>query len=1146
MNNILGYIKEDKALKALLNKEPGVSGLSDNAESLLLAAAFQKSKRNIIVVKPTLFAAQNLQQRISSLIEDKPLLFAVEESLQIEAIAASPELEAARIETLIELAKTSKPQLVITHTGGILRSLPAKKQFLGQMIELKKGMTIAREVLIKKLQENGYELVDRVERPLTYSYRGEVLDVNTIQENNPIRIEFFDDQIDSIRYFDLETQLTVKESAEITIAPASDLLFTQPQKEEIKNKAQEKLKIDLNKLDSDKQAILTETVRQDLEYIDNSVNEPYLYRYVSFLSQRSNLTDYLDRPLVIYADEKGFKEHYRYQAEENISYLQDLFGEGKALLKFDVSLDPVATIESEDTYDLTAFEDLKHPILTGIRPADFPELPLAKALEQIEDLSNENTVLLALNSAQVSQLVDILVEKKLPYEMIGKSFPEKPGIYVWLKDLPEGFRYPEKHLVILSAKELFKVKFRFGRYTDKFAKGQILNDYDDLAIGDYVVHNQHGIGKYLGIVTKEFNGIHHDYLNIAYSGDNVLLVPLEQFKLVRKFVGSEGITPKLSKLGSNEWKKTKEKLQEDVDRIAEKLLNLYLFREQDVGYAFSKDDEKEAKFASEFMYELTPDQSKAVQEIKEDMESNKPMDRLLCGDVGFGKTEVAIRCAFKAVKDHKQVALLCPTTILSRQHYLTFTSRFQGYPIKIALMNRFVEPSKQKQILEQLREGKINILIGTHRLLSGDIQFKDLGFLIIDEEQRFGVESKEKIKELRQGIDVLSLSATPIPRTLQMSLIGVRSLSQLDTAPNERMPVQTYVIEKNNGIIKEVISRELSRNGQVFYLFNDVMHIYEMANRIRKLVPDARVAVAHGKMAKDEMEDVMIRFTDNEYNVLVCTTIIENGIDIPNANTMIVDKADTFGLSQLYQIKGRVGRSNKIAYAYLMYNAKKQLSEVATKRLNSIKDFTQLGSGYKIAMRDLSIRGAGDLLGSRQAGFINTVGMDMYVSMLQEAIYNRKGIQMPKEEEVVPRTRIGVDGYIPQEFARKDYEKIHLYQRIEKADTTFQLDKLEKEVVDRYGHKPKAVELLFEKRRLDLLSDNPKIQTIRELNNYVEIVFTKEWCLNVDGVRFFETISKISLDIKMKYLKGSIVLSIPKKNDWLNIANKILEKVKKL
>ena len=614
---------------------------------------------------------------------------------------------------------------------------------------------------------------------------------------------------------------------------------------------------------------------------------------------------------------------------------------------------------------------------------------------------------------------------------------------------------------------------------------------------------------------------------------------------MRKFVSREGVVPKLNKLGSHDWEKTKQRLKDNVNEIADRLVKLYSQREENIGYAYGPDTPLQQEFEDDFDYDLTPDQALAVQEIKKDMMQPKPMDRLLCGDVGFGKTEVALRAAFKAITEGKQVAFLCPTTILSLQHTATAMKRFENFPIRIEVLNRFVVESKQKEILRELKEGKVDMIIGTHRILSKDVQFHDLGLLVIDEEQRFGVEHKEKIKEMKESIDVLSLSATPIPRTLQMSLIGIRSLSQLETPPSNRMPVQTYVIEKNRALVKEVIERELARQGQVFYLFNNIQEIYNVARQIKQDVPEAEIAVAHGKMSRDEIEEVMMQFTDNEVNVLICTTIIETGIDIPNANTILIENADTFGLAQLYQIKGRVGRSDRIAYAYLMVRPRKQVNEIAQKRLQAIKEFTELGSGYKIAMRDLTIRGAGDLLGPSQSGFIDTVGIDMYIEMLQEAIAEKKGEVKPEVKEPV-RAQVQVDGYIPKQFAPLDFEKISLYQRIDATADEAQLMALKEETQDYFGKMPKSVGLLFEKKRLDILLNEPRINSFRDVKNQMEIVFSKAFSDHIDGVKLFETFTTISKDIQLRYVQGKIIVRLPKKGNELALAIEVLDQSKKL
>ena len=1145
MRRIIERFYQNSAVEAIISNQSTLANLSTQEEVVILSAAFLRSNKSMIIVKSNLYEAQILYQNIYALIQEG-VLFAVEESLQVESIASSPEIHAQKMDVLNTIIQSDKPTLCITHSAAVIRYLPPIQKMKDYTLNLSLSQRIDINELKTKLVKNGYASVNRVDQPLGFSSRGGVVDVYTLQDDNPIRIEFFDDEIESIRFFDVNTQRTIKEVDSVIIPPATELLITDEDKITIREKAVAKLNKDIVNASAETKEELIANVYQDLELIDIDSKERYLYRYFSYLDNNVCFFDYLPNAQIVLSPSEQIIDYVRRLQEENVSYIQELHQEGKALLSFQVFADFSNTIARNNVYEIGLFDSKKESVQSKILPVHFPELPTNKLVLEIQRLAKENTVLICLKENDFKRVLDIFVQYDVNYQMCLGEIPTELGIYILNQELYSGFESINDKLIVLTAREIFHTNMKTGRFFKKFKEAIALEDYTDLTVGDFIVHSQHGIGKYLGIVTKEFDNIHKDFLNIAYRGDDVLLVPLEQFQLVRKFVGSEAIVPKLSKLGSSEWRKTKEKIQEDVAKTARKLLELYSSREQDIGFAFSKDNEEQALFESMFEYELTADQAQATEEIKKDMESSKPMDRLLCGDVGFGKTEVAIRAAFKAVLDKKQVAYLCPTTILSRQHYVTFLQRLTGFPVNVALVNRFVEPQRIKKILQDVKEGKIDILIGTHRLLSKDVLFKDLGLLIIDEEQRFGVQNKEKIKEMKQSIDVLSLSATPIPRTLQMSLIGVRSLSQLQTAPVNRMPVQTYVIEKNQNVIKEVIQRELARGGQVFYLFNKVSEIYQTARKISKLVPEANIAVAHGQMSREEIEDVMFRFTDNEYNVLICTTIIETGIDIPNANTILIEQADTFGLSQLYQIKGRVGRSDRIAYSYLMYKGNKQLSEIATKRLQSIKDFTSLGSGYKIAMRDLTIRGAGDLLGEKQAGFINTVGMDMYVEMLHDAILAEKGEIVETEKEEIRKYNIGVDGYIPKQYAPQDYEKISLYQRIEKATSEKKLNELEEEIKDRYGKSPKSIQLLFEKRRMELMSNNEKIENIKENSKEVQIVFTKDWCENVDGVRLFEMVSKISIDVKMKYEKEKIVLTINKKTEWLALTNKILEGIKRL
>ena len=657
--------------------------------------------------------------------------------------------------------------------------------------------------------------------------------------------------------------------------------------------------------------------------------------------------------------------------------------------------------------------------------------------------------------------------------------------------LKAGFIY--QNYVFLTANELFLVKEKQKKYRTKFKYASSISDINKLSVGDYVVHNIHGIGVYNGIKTLSLSGVKKDYLEVLYYGEDKLYIPVEKIDLLSKYTGKEGYAPKINKLGGNEWEKTKNRVKKKVQDMADDLLQLYAEREARQGFAFSPDCDMLLDFEAEFPYELTPDQKRAIVQIKEDMEKKTPMDRLLCGDVGFGKTEVAFVAAFKAILDSKQVLFLCPTTILSNQHYENALERFKDFPVSIGLLNRFTSPKEVKRIIDGISNGTIDLVFGTHRLLSDDIKPKNLGLLVIDEEQRFGVVHKEKIKKYKTNVDVLTLTATPIPRTLQMSLVGIRSLSLIETPPVNRYPVQTYVIEENNQILKDAIYKELSRDGQVFILYNKVESIEEEKYRIQNLIPEARIITAHGQMNKNDLENRILDFINHEYDILVCTTIIETGIDIPNVNTLIIMDADRFGLSQLYQIRGRVGRSDKFAYAYLMYHPAKVLTESAIKRLNVIKEFTALGSGFSIATRDLSIRGAGDILGSEQAGFIDSVGIDLYLRLLNEEVARKKNLKLPiEEEEIDSKPLLNVTTHIDDHYVSEDDLKIEIHRKINEIDSAEKLEDVKVELEDRFGRVTDDMLIYMYEEWFEKLAKQVRIKRVSQTKNSIELVFPSD------------------------------------------------------
>lgn len=1143
MKKIIELLQENPAIDSLLKKENSLGNVSLIEEALLISAAYQKQPQSFVIVKNNVYTAQKLYERLVPLINENVLLFTMEDSLRVEAIAASPESKANQLEAMSALL-ASKNKICITHAGALMRYLPNPDVFQKHCMFLKVDMEISYEQLKNQLFTAGYTYVSRVDQPLCYAARGGIIDVYSMNYDHPIRIEFFDNIIESIRYFDVSTQRTIQTIKEVEIIPATPLLFDELERKEIKEKAILQLEKTKKTMTADLKEILDANIQQDLDDLEQyECNKAHLYKYYAYTSKQYHLLDYIDHPFVILSSKEEVKNNEKRIMEESIAYIQELSQEGCSLPIYQV-YGNIEDILAPYSYSyMSLFVDYKKALSSQIMMQQSFDFDFHRTMQHIIKEAKERNVVLYLQKKEIEQVTNYLKDQEITYALEEEYNHQRQGIQIVEQSYTEGFLCVLEKISVYTGKEIFHHQVQRKQYTNKFKEAEVLKNYMELEVGDYVVHHQHGIGKYLGIITKEVQQVHRDFLHIAYKGDDVLLVPLDQFKLVRKFISKEGAVPKLNKLGSGDWEKTKKKISAKIAELADRLMQLYAIREDNIGYAFPKDSPLQQQFEEDFEYDLTKDQAKAVEEIKADMEKSKPMDRLLCGDVGFGKTEVAIRAAFKAVLGGKQVAFLCPTTILSHQHMKTFKKRCQNYPIEIAVLNRFISPAEQKKVIQKVKEGTIDVLIGTHRLLSKDIAFKDLGFLIIDEEQRFGVEHKEKIKELKNSVDVLSLSATPIPRTLQMSLIGIRSLSQLDTPPLNRMPVQTYVIEKNMQVIKEIIQRELSRNGQIFYLYNNIKDIYQVAAKLRQLLPDIQIGIAHGQMSREEIEDVMMKFTENHYEVLICTTIIETGIDIPNANTIIIENADCFGLSQLYQIKGRVGRSNRIAYAYLMYSPQKQLSEIAMKRLTSIKEFTQLGSGYKIAMRDLTIRGAGDMLGPQQAGFIDTVGIDMYIEMLNEAIMERKGIQKEVEVEL-KKANAKVDAYIPDKFTKEDYEKLTLYQRIEEIKTKQQLLSMMEELQDNYGRLPKAVQLLFEKKRLDILINEEHVQSFIELDKGVEITFCSAWSNTIDGVKLFEDMTHISKDIRIRYADKKIIMKIPKSRNWLETVVNILEVTK--
>src|SRR5690554_1021454 len=795
---------------------------------------------------------------------------------------------------------------------------------------------------------------------------------------------------------------------------------------------------------------------------------------------------------------------------------------------------------SENTQSLNEVSLDKHFLLRGYSVVGYQN-DIRSLIADLK-ISSEQTFVFALMSDQRLNLIrEIIQENGLKPIVINNFFDVKKQKINLIKcENAISFGFIEDRIEVITEKEIFK-QMKSHRPIYRHLQHTIpISSKDDLQKGDYVVHYDYGIGRYLGIKTVQLKEVRNDYIMLQFQNMEIY-IPVEKISLLEKYQASDGAVPKLTSIGKGEWEKKKQKIKEKIENIAAELLSLQAKREKSVGFKYGPDSEFQKLFEEDFAFEETEDQIKTIVEIKKDMEEGKVIDRLICGDVGYGKTEIAMRIAFKTVYSNRQVAYLAPTTILTRQHYYNFQSRFEKYGMRVEMLNRLVPYKRQKKIVEDLSAGLVDIVIGTHRLLSNDVHFKNLGLLIVDEEQRFGVVHKEKIKKLKENVNVLTLTATPIPRTLQMSITGIRQLSLIETPPKDRYPIQTYVVEKNDIIIKEAIYRELARDGQVFYLHNRIDGLDRLQRKIQRLVPEARIITAHGKMTKNELENNIQAYIDGEYNVLLCTTIIETGVDIPNTNTLIIDRADYLGLSQLYQIRGRVGRSDRIAYAYLLYEEDKVLTEEASKRLNAIKEFTKLGSGYKIAVRDLAIRGAGDILGREQSGFVDAIGLDMYMKMLSEAIQKVRGVEVEKEEENI---RIDISRHVAEDYVSDDDIKILIHKEINKIKSKRQKEELIQEFTDRFGKLNEEILLYIEERYLQTLRKKFKIKNVMETNNLVMIIIPKKVSNELDTEKLFVSATNISNKIDFEYKNSQMIIKIKKETKdkkWVYLLTELLD-----
>ncbi len=1138
-------MKNNKAIPSFLTKKGHFVVEDTIGISLLTALSYQQDNDQYLLITSNLYKAQKVYQSLVSILGNKNvLLFPTDELIRAQTLAQSKEMVAQRLYTLNEILK-GRAKIVVANLASAMRFLPDPEVFSNKCLEFEKGKCYDFDAVKKALVKNGYYRVNKIDQSMQFAIRGDILDIFSVNNDNPVRIEFFGDEIESIRYFDLATQVSIKEIEKISILPGNDILLSEEELLKAPNKIMDVLEKDQLRLPLPLFETLRNNTEEDISELLEGQPSQKLYKYYSLITNKTfSLFDYCHNYLKVIVDKDSIEQANKMMIEESLTYLSELHENGINISHLELYKDIHLLVNYKAYKVITTskfFDNPNNPSFT-VKNVPFVASKRGDALSIIHTYLNEGdkVVINLPKKEQVNVLEEALIEEKLPYQSLKEfDIPDKTNIGISPLNLMSGFYLPDEKIVFLSGTELFNEKVRTTRFDNRFKEATILRSYEDLNPGDYVVHEYQGIGQFLELQTLEVDGVHRDYLKLAYHGGEILYVPLTQFQLVRKYIGKEGLRPRLSRLHSNDWENQKRKIKERVADLANRLMNLYIERSKVKGYAFKKDDEMTEMFESSFEYDLTSDQERAVREIKEDMEKDCPMDRLLCGDVGFGKTEVAFRAIFKAINSGKQAAILCPTTLLARQHYELALKRFSEFGLKIAVFSRLISEKDQKEYLKGLADGSVHLAIGTHRLLSKDVSFKDLGLLVIDEEQRFGVAQKEVIKELKTNIDVLTLSATPIPRTLQISLLGVRAMSKIDTAPQERMPVQTYVAPYDEALAKELIERELGRNGQVFYMRNNISSIYLCANRLQKLLPEARIAVAHGKMGREDIEDVMFKFYNGDVDILVCTSIVENGIDVPNANMIIVEDSERYGLSQLYQIKGRVGRSNRIAYAYLFYSPFKEMNEKAMKRLQALQEFTELGSGYKIARRDLMIRGAGDILGPEQAGFIDSIGLDMYIKLLNEAVQEKMTGEVEKPIEA--NASLSIDAYIPSSFA-DDADKIEIYQEILTAPSSEALLRIKARTRDIFGKLPPEVEKLFQKRNIDLLRVDAKVDRLSENANSIELILSKDY-INIRGIGniLFEAMIPFLRIIKVTYAKNEFKILVMKHQGWLEALESILE-----
>ena len=1124
-----------KLLKELNQKKKTVylKSSTDVYNCYLISKRYQEEKETIFVVTANLYEAQKYYDTLSNINDpDDVLFYPADETLTSMMALGSPEFKSERLYTLKQLM-TEEAFIVVTTMQGVSQRQLKPQDYKNSAKHIYKEQTYNLSDLTQFLVYSGYQNTFTVEKPGEFSVRGNILDVFPLNTEHPYRLDFFDDLLEQIKIFKVEDQRSFAEIEHIEIAPIHELFYTDQMKDQaIKKIVKHFDAFDLSEREQEK-------LNSDMEHIDLRQKLDGLSLYIPFFNQEETTLLNFSKSYEMYMIDVAKMEVNQDHIKDDLdTYATTMNGQAFLSIKYRLDLKEILKHRHIEI-DNYGFNQEKGFDL-NVSEVNNYQSNLQLFYSDMIDLVGKYSIYLCVKTTHyLEELKTFLIQKHIPFE---RKIGSDKKVYVLDISSYGSFISHDEKIMVVDESELFTYKIRKAiRYRSVLTQSTKIRHVDDLSVGDYVVHYDYGIGQYVGLKTMELSSEKRDYLHIIYANDEALYVPMDQIDMVLKYSSYEGHKPKLSKLGGKTWSKTKANVRMRIKDLSDRLIKLYATRDHAVGHQFPKDNEMMEAFERDFKYETTKDQYKAIIETKHDMEQPRPMDRLICGDVGFGKTEVALRAAFKAVLNQKQVLYLVPTTVLARQHYYTFKERFDKYGGNVALLSRFVTQKQQSQIIEKLAKGYIDVVIGTHRLLSGDVKYKDLGLLIIDEEQRFGVEHKEKIREIKNNVDTLTLSATPIPRTLQMSLMGLKDLSMIETPPLNRYPVQTYVVERQDALIKEAITREIARGGQVFYLFNQVKGIEGMVKRLQKLIPSAKINYAHGKMNREGLESVISDFIDHQFDILVSTTIIETGVDIPNTNTLIIHDADKLGLSQLYQIRGRVGRSDRIAYAYLLYEPHKNINDEAKKRLSAIEDFTELGSGYKIALRDLSIRGAGDILGAEQSGFIDSVGIELYMKLLEEAVTG-ESIEKPKSTQI---DEVYAPRHVDPEYISQDSARIEIHKRISELNSISDVEDLKLELVDRFGDLDADLLLyMYEKLYKKLSSKIGAHKTIVDLYQ-TTLVLTMEASQKIDGKKLFEKAESFKQGkVRLSYLKGHVHIQLVTKNlkqHWLYVFDQFLE-----